>query len=47
MSKEEKAKIILKEVNDEYTLSSYMEDDILRGIIKALTIIEKREKTEG
>lgn len=46
MSREEKAKIIFREVNEEYTISSYMADDIMRGILKALSIIEKKENRE-
>ena len=46
MSREEKAKIIFREVNEEYTISSYTADDIMRGILKALSIIEKKENRE-
>lgn len=44
MSKEEKAKIILAELNNEYSIPSYMEEDVLKGIIAGLAKIEREEK---
>lgn len=44
MTKEKKAKIILKELDNEYSVPSYMEEYAIRGIIKALSIIEKKEE---
>ena len=43
MSKAEKAKIILAELNKEYSIPSYMEEDVLRGIVAGLTKVEKKE----
>lgn len=43
MSKAEKAKIILAELNKEYSIPSYMEEDVLKGIVAGLTRVEKKE----
>lgn len=43
MSKVEKAKIILSELNKEYSIPSYMEEDVLRGIVAGLTRVEKED----
>lgn len=43
MSKAEKGKIILAELNKEYSIPSYMEEDVLRGIVAGLTRVEKKE----
>lgn len=37
----EKAKIILRELNEEYTIPSYMEEYALKGIITGLSKIEQ------
>lgn len=47
MKKIEKAKIILRELNEEYTISSYMEEYVLKGIITGLSKIEKQEEKEN
>lgn len=41
MSKQEQARIILEELNEEYTIPCYMEDDVIRGIVAGLVRIEK------
>ena len=43
MTKEQKVNIILKEVNEQYTVPSYMEKFVKDGIRKALNRIEKAE----
>lgn len=44
MSKRDKAQIILEELNEEYTIPSYMEEDAIRGIMAGLKRIEKEEE---
>ena len=46
MTKWEKARIILEEVDKELTVASYLEDEVLQGIMRALTKIEKKEVSE-
>lgn len=46
MTKTEKAKIILAELNKEYTIPSYMEEDVLKGLVAGLVKIEKKENRE-
>lgn len=41
MTKKEQAMIILEELNEEYTISTYMEEDVIRGIIAGLVRIER------
>lgn len=41
MSKREQAKIILEELDKEYSIPHYLEDDVIRGIISGLCRIEK------
>lgn len=41
LTKQEQARIIMEEVNEEFTIPGYMEDDVIRGILKGLTRIEK------
>lgn len=43
MTKREQAEIILRELDKEYGIPSYMEDDAIRGIMAGLTQIEKQE----
>ena len=47
MSREEMARIILEEINEEYTISTYLEDDVLKGIIAGLKRIEKKGAENG
>ena len=44
MSKEEQAKIILRELNKFYSVPTYMEKYAIRGIIAGLDKITAREK---
>lgn len=46
MSIDEKAKIILRELDKEYSISSYMEVFALRGITAGLRKIKKLEEQE-
>lgn len=46
VTKEEKARIIFEEVDRESAISTYLEDDVMRGIIAGLTRIEKGEADE-
>ncbi len=41
MSRREKAQIILEELNEEYTIPGYMEEDVLKGIMAGLKRIEQ------
>lgn len=41
MSKREQAKIILEELDKEYSVPYYLEDDVIRGIVSGLCRIEK------
>lgn len=41
MSRKEQAQIILEELNEQYTIPSYMEEYALRGIIAGLKRIEQ------
>lgn len=41
MSKKEQAQIILEELNEQYTIPTYMEEDALKGIIAGLKRIEQ------
>ena len=41
MSKREQAQIILEEINEVYTIPTYMEEYAIRGIIAGLKRIEK------
>ena len=41
MTKKEQALIILEELNEEYTISTYMEEDVIRGIVAGLVRIER------
>lgn len=41
MSKREQAKIILEELDKEYSIPYYLEDDVIRGIVSGLCRIEK------
>ena len=41
MSIKEKARIILESLNEEYSIPSYMEDDVIRGIVAGLIWIRK------
>lgn len=43
----EQAQIILEEVDGEYSIPGYLEDDVLRGIIAGLRRIEKEGGTNG
>ncbi len=43
MTKREQAEIILRELDKEYGVPSYLEDDAIRGIMAGLTQIEKRK----
>ena len=43
MTKREQAEIILRELDKEYGIPSYLEDDAIRGIMAGLTQIEKKE----
>ena len=43
MKKTDKAKIILKAVDEAYSIPSYLEEDVRLAIIKALVIIEAEE----
>lgn len=47
MTKRQQAEIILQEVNEQYTIPTYMEDFVMKGILTALTKIELEEKKEG
>lgn len=46
MDKQEKAQIILKEVDETYCIPTYMEEYVKRAIVRALTKIEKEEGAE-
>lgn len=41
MSRKEQAQIILEELNEQYTIPTYMEEYALRGIIAGLKRIEQ------
>lgn len=41
MSKREQAQIILEELNEEYTIPTYMEEYAIRGIMAGLNRIEQ------
>ena len=41
MSRREQAQIILEEVDEEFTIPSYMEEYVLRGIMAGLKRIEQ------
>lgn len=41
MSRKEQAQIIQEELNEQYTIPSYMEEYVLRGIIAGLKRIEQ------
>lgn len=43
MTMEEKARIILHELDKQYAVSSYLEEDALQGIMEGLKRIEKKE----
>lgn len=43
MNKMEQAKIILEELDKEYSVPHYLEDDVIRGIISGLCRIEKEK----
>lgn len=43
MSKKEQAQIILEELNEQYTIPSYMEEYALKGIIAGLKRLEREE----
>lgn len=46
MSIKEQAEIILRELDKEYSISSYMEEFALKGIIAGLKKIKKLEEQE-
>lgn len=41
MSKREQAQIILEELNEQYTIPSYMEEYAIKGIMEGLKRIEQ------
>lgn len=41
MSKKEQARIILEELDKEYSVPYYLEDDVIRGIVFGLCRIER------
>ena len=47
MSKDKQAKIILEELNKQYTIPAYMEKFVLKGIIAGLNRIEQEGKENG
>ncbi len=44
MSKKEQARIILEELNQEYFVPDYLEEDVIRGIMAGLRRIEKEDR---
>ena len=44
MTKEQKVNVILQEVNEQYTIPTYMEKFVKDGIRKALQRIEREEQ---
>ncbi len=44
MSRRERAQIILEELNKQYTIPSYMEEDVLKGIMAGLKRIEQERE---
>lgn len=43
MSKGEQARIILEELDKEYSVPYYLEDDVIRGIVSGLCRIERED----
>ena len=46
MTKQEQAQIIFREVDEEYSIPSYMEDDVIRGIMAGLKKIEAASRED-
>ena len=44
MSKEEQAKIILRELNEVYSIPTYMEKYVIKGIMSGLDQIKAKEQ---
>lgn len=47
MSKREQAKIIMEELDKQYTIPAYMEEDAIKGIIAGLKRIEQEGAAEN
>ncbi|MDF2524221.1 MAG: hypothetical protein K0R31_1862 [Clostridiales bacterium] len=43
MKRTEKAEIILRSVDEAYSIPSYLEEDVRLAIVKAIVIIEREE----
>ena len=46
MTKQQKVKVILACIDEAYSIPSYMEDDVLFSIEKALTLIYQNDKRD-